>query len=136
MGRLDQNIEQGTIWDLIKEQGTNNIQKSISNKMPELDKLFCQVGTYRKSDQYKELLEFIKRFPNIAPYNAMLINIQKPGSKYVASASDWKKRFNRTIKIGARPLVILRPFGPVAFVFELSDTEGHDPFPEELDRLY
>jgi hypothetical protein len=100
--------------------------------IPELDKLFSEVGTYRKSEDYKKLLEFIKKFRHIAPYNAMLIHIQKPGSEYVASAFDWKKRFNRTIKPGARPLVILRPFGPVAFVFELSDTIGQDPFPKEL----
>ena len=90
------------------------------------------MGTYRKSEDYKKLLEFIKKFRHIAPYNAMLIHIQKPGSEFVASASDWKMRFNRTIKPGARPLVILQPFGPVAFVFELSDTDGKDPFPEEL----
>ena len=71
---------------------------------PELDKLFSEVSTYKKSEDYKELLEFIKKFRHIAPYNAMLIHIQKPGSEFVASASDWKKRFNRTIKPGARPL--------------------------------
>ena len=58
----------------------------------------------------------------------MLINIQGSGSVYVASAYEWRNIFNRTIKLGARPLVILRPFGPVAFVFELNDTEGYDPF--------
>jgi hypothetical protein len=100
--------------------------------IPELDKLFLDVGTYRKSTDFHELIKFIKKFPRIAPYNAMLIHIQKPGSSYVASTNDWKKKFNRTIKPGARPLVILRPFGPVAFLFELSDTEGEEPFPEEL----
>lgn len=100
--------------------------------IPELDKLFHDVGTYRKSTDFHELIKFIKKFPRIAPYNAMLIHIQKPGSSYVASTNDWKKKFNRTIKPGARPLVILRPFGPVAFLFELSDTEGEEPFPEEL----
>lgn len=62
----------------------------------------------------------------------MLIHIQKPGSKYVASANEWAKRFNRRIKPEARPLIILRPFGPVSFVFELSDTYGKEPFPEEF----
>lgn len=62
----------------------------------------------------------------------MLIHIQKPGSQYVASASEWQRIFNRGIIPGARPLIILRPFGPVSFVFELSDTYGNDPFPEEL----
>jgi len=100
--------------------------------IPELDKLFQEIGTYRKSSELKELYEFVKKFSNTAPYNAMLIHIQKPGSQYVATASDWYRRFNRNISPGARPLVILRPFGPVSFVFELSDTYGKDPFPEEL----
>jgi len=100
--------------------------------MPELDKLFNEVRAYRKSKELKELLDFVKRFPYIAPYNAMLLHIQKPGSQYVASAAEWVKRFDRTIKPGARPLIILRPFGPVAFVFELNDTEGEKPFPETL----
>ena len=103
------------------------------NNVPELDKLFNDIGTYRKCTDFNELIKFIKKFPRIAPYNAMLIHIQKPGSNYVASATEWKKRFNRTIKPGARPLVILRPFGPVAFVFELSDTEGESfYFPDKL----
>ena len=103
-----------------------------NKSIPELDKLFNEIGTYRNSTELKELFEFVKKFPHIAPYNAMLIHIQKPGSDYVASASEWERRFNRTINPGARPLVILRPFGPVAFVFELADTYGTDPFPKEL----
>ncbi len=100
--------------------------------IPELDKLFQEIGTYRKSSDFKELIEFVKKFPKIAPYNAMLLHIQKPGSLYVASASEWLHRFGRNIRPEARPMVILRPFGPVAFVFDLSDTNGHMPFPEEL----
>lgn len=99
---------------------------------PELDKLFYEIGTYRKSNELKELFEFVKKFPRIAPYNTMLLHVQKPGSNYVASADEWQRQFNRTIKPGARPLVILRPFGPVAFVFELGDTLGKEPFPKKL----
>jgi len=103
-----------------------------TKSIPELDKLFLEIGTYKRSNEFKELFEFVKKFPRVAPYNAMLIHIQKPGSQYIATASEWARRFNRTIKPGARPLVILRPFGPVAFVFELGDTMGTDPFPQEL----
>ena len=103
-----------------------------SKNIPELDRLFTEIGTYRKSDELKKLYQFVKKFPHIAPYNAMLLHIQKPGSNYVASFVEWKHSFNRTVKPGSRPLVILRPFGPVAFVFELSDTVGEDPFPKEL----
>jgi hypothetical protein len=98
--------------------------------IPELDKLFYEIGTYKKTSEFKELLEFVKKFPNIAPYNAMLLHIQKPGSTYVASAAEWNNRFERYIKPEARPLVLLRPFGPVAFVFDLSDTYGSKPFPK------
>lgn len=97
-----------------------------------LDELFQEVGVYRQGKDYKGLLEFIKNFPKIAPFNAFLLHVQKPGSQYVASVSEWKKRFKRTIKPGARALVILWPFAPVRFVFELGDTEGKEPFPESL----
>lgn len=59
--------------------------------MPELDKLFLDIGTYRKSSEFNELLEFVRKFPKIAPYNAMLIHIQRPRSNYVASVSQWYK---------------------------------------------
>lgn len=97
-----------------------------------LDELFHEVGVYRHSKDLKELFDFIKKFPKIAPFNAFLLHIQKPGSQYVASASEWREQFNRTIKPGARPLVILWPFAPMRFVFELEDTDGKDPFPEAL----
>lgn len=90
------------------------------------DELFQKVGAYRQSEDLKELFDFIIKFPNIAPFNAFLLHIQKPGSEFVASVSEWKERFNRTIKPGSRPLVILWPFAPVHFVFELEDTEGDD----------
>lgn len=41
-----------------------------NRSVAELDKLFEEVGTYRKSEQFRELLEFVKRFPDIAPYRA------------------------------------------------------------------
>ena len=96
-----------------------------------LDALFQEVGTYKKSSELMELLNFIKKFPKIAPFNAHLLHIQKPGSRFVTYAPTWKNEYGRTIKPGARPLIILVPFGPVGYVFELEDTEG-EPFPEEL----
>lgn len=45
--------------------------------VPELDKLFLDVDTYRRGSDFYELIKFIKKFPRIAPYNAMLVHIQK-----------------------------------------------------------
>ncbi len=107
----------------------------MPNHIAELDKLFEEVGTYRISKDYEELLQFIRRFRRYAPYNAMLLHVQKPGSQYIASAAEWANNFNRTPKPGARPLVILRPFGPVAFVYELNDTEGQS-VPESVEEPF
>ena len=108
-----------------KKQETEQEKKS-------LDELFAAAGSYRKSKKYFELLDFIRRFPDLAPYNAMLIHIQRPGSQYVLTATKWQKEFGRHIVSGARPMVILRPFGPVSFVFDISDTAGGRPVPESL----
>ncbi len=109
------------------------------NDITGLDRLFQEVGTYRSSNDYMVLLEFINRFRKkchkIAPYNAMLIHMQKPGSTYVASVKEWREKFGRRPKPGARPLIILRTFGPISFVYELEDTEGRD-FPQKLQSPF
>lgn len=53
-----------------------------------------------------------------------MLHIQNPAVSYVATIGDWEKNFNRYIKRDARPLVILQPFGPVMFVYDILDTEG------------
>jgi hypothetical protein len=70
------------------------------------------------------LLDFVVRLRNFAPFNAMLLQIQKPGLTYAASEADWLARFGRWPKDGARPLLILWPFGPVALVYDVIDTDG------------
>jgi hypothetical protein len=61
----------------------------------------------------------------------MLLQIQKPGMRFAASADDWAKLFNRAVKDGARPLLILWPFAPVALVYDVADTDGA-PLPEDV----
>lgn len=79
---------------------------------------------YFKTDEYFELLQFVGRLRGFAPFNAFLLHLQKPGLRFAASQFDWYKRFARTLKEGARPLIILWPFGPIALVYDLDDTEG------------
>jgi len=91
-----------------------------------LDQLLDDSRLYRKGADYQNLLDFVVRLRNFAPFNALLLQIQKPGLHHAASARDWRETFGRTIKDGARPLLILWPFGPVALVYDLMDTEGDD----------
>jgi hypothetical protein len=89
-----------------------------------LDQLLDDSKLYRTGADFKALLDFVVRLRNFAPFNAMLLEIQKPGLTYAASALDWRERFGRTVKKDARPLLILWPFAPVAFVYDIQDTEG------------
>ena len=75
-----------------------------------LDQLITDSKLYYRSADYKALLDFLS---------------------YAASARDWRERFDRTLKVGARPLLILWPFGPVALVYDVLDTDGKD-LPEDV----
>lgn len=91
-----------------------------------LDDLLVASKLYSNSAKYKQLLDFVVKLRNFAPFNAMLLHMQKPGVSYAASARDWRDRFGRTIKKDARPLLILWPFAPVALVYDVQDTEGRE----------
>jgi len=47
-----------------------------------LDHLLTESKLYKTGDAYKALLAFIVRMRNFAPFNAMLIHIQKPGIRF------------------------------------------------------
>ena len=100
------------------------------NRIEEIDSLYDSVKAFRTTERTGNLLHFVARFPRIAPYNAMLVYFQKPGSVFVATARQWRE-FGRYPKTNANPLVILKQFGPVAFVYDVGDTEG-EPLPEGI----
>jgi hypothetical protein len=102
----------------------------VDQKIKALDELFADATLYSNSVNFLELLDFINRFPSLSPFNAFLIYNQNPGAAVVLSAKKWRS-FGHKVKPHTRPLVILVPFGPVAFVYDIADTDG--PYtPEEL----
>jgi len=100
-----------------------------------LDRLLADSRLYTTSKDYKDLLDFVVRLRNFAPFNAMLLQLQKPGLSYAASLRDWRERFGRWPREGARPLLILWPFGPVALVYDVMDTKGK-PLPEDVRSFF
>jgi hypothetical protein len=100
-----------------------------------LDELFSLTFQYRDSKAYHDLLGFVARFRFYAPFNALLVHIQMPGARFVAPPHRWLGDYGRRIKPGAHPLVILRPMGPVMFVFDVSDTEGKR-LPPEVEKPF
>ncbi|MBL7179012.1 MAG: hypothetical protein ISS65_02235 [Desulfobacterales bacterium] len=104
-----------------------------------LDELFNATYAYRDSREYMKLMRFVSRFTFYSPYNAMLIRLQRPGARFVATPTRWKRDYDRYVKPNANPIVILQPMGPVMFVFDVSDTEpGPDasPIPIDIDRPF
>lgn len=100
-----------------------------------LDQFLTDSRLYTQTAAYKELLDFVARMRNFAPFNAMLLQVQKPGLRFAASAFDWEVRFRRKPKEGVRPLLILWPFGPVALVYDVVDTEGAE-LPRDVFSFY
>jgi len=104
-----------------------------------LDELFENARQFNSSTAYLELMQFIGRFRFYSPFNAMLIHIQMPGARFVATARRWGRDFHRQVKVGAQPVVILQPMGPVLFVFDVTGTEplpGAPPLPGWVERPF
>lgn len=99
-----------------------------------IDELIGQSKQYRQSPAFKEMISFMARFRDYAPYNNMLVKIQNPGCSFYATARDWQARFNRHLREDARPMLILAPMHPVMLVYDLDQTDG-DAIPDELAKF-
>lgn len=100
-----------------------------------LDDLFLRSLAYRRSDEYMQMLEWVARFPLYRPFNRLLLYQQKPDLTFAATPYQWEHLFGRTVKPESRPLVILKPFAPVQFVYDVVDTEGA-PLPDGLVAMF
>lgn len=100
-----------------------------------LDELVENALAYRSGLEVRELFKFVTKFPHLAPFNAMLVHIQNRGAQYVLRATEWRNRYGRRLRAGARPYIILWPMSPIQFVFDLSDTEPIDPAWDEIPEL-
>ena len=89
-----------------------------------IDQLIAATRLYDSRKALLELFAFTIRLRAFAPFNAMILHIQRPGLTHAATARDWHGRFGRVPVRGARPLLVLRTMGPVDFVFDVLDTEG------------
>ena len=89
----------------------------------EINELYSEILDYRKKGKLEELLKFCARLQTIGAYNAMLVHAQLPGAALVLTRQRWEKDLHRRIKPSARPLIVLMPFSPVEFVFDVCDTE-------------
>lgn len=112
-------------------RGTENEDPDITST---IDALITQGRAYRSSEAFQEMVTFMGRFRDYAPYNNMLVKLQNPSCGFYATERDWWGRFERRLVEDARPMLILAPMHPVMLVFDLDQTEGK-PVPEHLLRF-
>lgn len=112
-------------------RGTDAPKKEITST---IDSLLRQSTAYRGSKEFQEMVSFMAGFRDYAPFNNMLVRLQNPRCSFYATEPDWRKRFERTLKEDARPMLILAPMHPVMLVYDLEQTEG-PPLPKELNEF-
>jgi len=100
-----------------------------------IDQLFQHALKTKGPSAFDEFLEFVHGFNDLSVYNAMLVRVQRPGASAVGSRKHWAE-VGRWVKPDAVPVVILQPFGPVRFVFEVSDTDGKAIPGEQASSLF
>ena len=96
---------------------------------PIIDEFLRDCIEFRSSQTFIDAMKFVGRFTSFAPFNALLIYLQRPTASFVASRSQWRRKFRREVLPDAIPIVILVPMGPVSFVFDYADTKGK-PIPD------
>jgi hypothetical protein len=99
-----------------------------------IDSLLRQSAAYRTTEDFKEMVGFMGKFRDYAPFNNMLVRLQNPTCSFYATERDWRSRFNRTLIEDARPMLILAPMHPVMCVYDLDQTEGPE-LPKEIDEF-
>ncbi len=117
--------------NLFEELSTSSLNRlrTFADCAAAVDRLFKDALASQGPAAFTGFIEFARRLSNLSVYNAMLVRMQRPGAAAVATEKRWKDA-GRTVRPGAIPIVVLRPFGPVSFLYDVSDTEGK-PLPGE-----
>lgn len=71
--------------------------------------------------QFVDFFDFTLRFRRLSVWNARMAHIQRPGASAIATENEWRS-IKRYVLPDAVPIIILWPFSPIRFVYELADT--------------
>ena len=121
--------------DLPLGLAATGIDAILAETAESIDNLYRAAAEQGKAAPWTKILDRISKSTHMAPFNMMLADVQRPGARYVAFRKDWV-RLGRQIKPGAIPIVVLWPFCPVRFAFDLSDTTGPETEDAVLDQMF
>lgn len=108
--------------------------ESFNDDKLTIDELLHRSWSYKNSKEFIKFFDFIAKFHHYSRFNTMLVYLQNEAVTFFGGTTFWKKKFNRTIKVDARPYVILAPMGPVMMVYDIMDTEGQESPKEFLEK--
>lgn len=106
----------------VPRRAANRLQ-TFDESRDAIDRLYQSALTAKGDTAFFEFLDFAKRFSHMAVFNAMMVKVQRPGSLLAATRKQWKQ-IGRMPSPDAVPIVTLRSFGPLSFVYDLEDTSG------------
>jgi Zn-dependent peptidase ImmA (M78 family) len=72
-------------------------------------------------EEFVEALDFTTTFRRLSVWNAHMARIQRPGAKVIATQHEWQRE-KRYVLPDAVPIMILWPFSPIKYVYEIADT--------------
>jgi hypothetical protein len=96
-------------------------QADAEGQYRQVQQLIKQALEVPTPDELKNFLDFSTSFRRLSVWNARMVYIQRPGARIVATEYEWRSE-NRFVKPEAAPIIILWPFSPIRFVYELEDT--------------
>jgi hypothetical protein len=96
-------------------------QHSRDDRHAQVRQLIKQAIESPTPEGFADFLDFTNKFRRLAVWNARMAHIQRPGASIIATEYEWK-RVGRYVLPDAVPIIILWPFSPIRFVYELADT--------------
>jgi hypothetical protein len=124
--RQDAAYLQGMLADGSAAAALRGEGKADDETVSTIDALLRSSALYRSSAEFKDMVAFMGRFRDYAPYNVMLVRLQNPSCGFFATEKDWRLRHKRWLIDDAKPLLILAPMHPVMLVYALDQTTGPD----------
>lgn len=112
-------------------QGEAPVPKGV---LSSIGALLERSRAYRGAPAFEEMIRFMGRFKEYAPFNNLLVRLQNPACSFFATEKDWERRFQKRLEEDARPMVILAPMHPVLLVYDIDQVQGGWT-PAELERF-
>ena len=112
-----------------KKTNKERIKEIVAGIEDGIQKLF-------QSEKYFDYLRTMTRFHSYSVNNTVLIHLQMPNASHVAGFNQWKNRFSRHVKKGAKGITIIAPTPFKKKVEEMKlDPDTNEPMYDENGKL-